>query len=405
MRHEWRDNIWLVLGLTVVAIAVWIMILNLTIRCQYLYIPLGADIDNVCKISVGSLSPSSPEYIDRGENEPSEKSEDLRSLIVAIRQSPYVEAAAFSRNALPYQYSYLGYTLQLDLGEEEDTIGYAGNIRIMSPDMVKVLKLKSLTGKSEDELVQLLRNGETLISNCIKTTGNYRQPEEMLGKKVVQMDENNRVGDIVQFIRRSDFDNSRNGTIIISLDETDNFTVNEIAVRVKPGMREKFRQEFENTPSMQKRGNTILYDMQFLDDAARSLQRPDYTQTRMTISLSIMIIVIVALGFMGVFWFRIQQRISETAIRKVCGATNNDIFRRVISEGLILVLTSAMLMVAIGWFVIKATILSDTDASIDKVIISGLITLACIALIVVVFIWIPARNAMKIEPAIAIKDE
>lgn len=405
MRHEWRDNIWMVLGLTVVAIAVWIMILNMIIRCQFLFLPLGADIDNVCKIEITSIPSDSPEYIDRGENAASAKSEDMRSLIAAIRQSPYVEAAAFSQNALPYQLSYIGYSVYLDMGEEKDTIGYAGNIRFMSPDMVKVLKLKSLTGKSEEELMQLMRNGETLISNYLQTTGKYRQPEEMLGKKVVLLGENDRVGDIVQFIRRSDYDNSRNGTIIISIDEEDNFKAPEIAVRVKPGMRENFRHEFENSPSMQKHGNTILYDLQYLDDVAKTLQRSDNTQTRMTICLSVMIIVIVALGFMGVFWFRIQQRISETAIRKVCGATNNDIFRRVISEGLVLVLISAVLMIGVGWFVIKSTVLTESAVSLDKVILSGLVTLACITVIVVVFIWIPARNAMKIEPAIAIKDE
>lgn len=404
MRHEWRDNIWMVLGLAVVSITVWFMTIALVGATKGLFYPLGADVKDVYQLSIRTIPSDSPDYIDRGEESAAAESQDMRNIIAEIRKSPYVEAAAFSQNGLPYSLSYSGTLLMLD---ENDSIGYSCNIRVMSPDMVRVLRIQSLTGKSQEELEQLLRDGNILITNYTLETKNRRQPEEFYGRTAqLGGTPGLRVGDIVQQVRRSDYDISKNaGMVIKPIDEDENLNVWSMAVRVKPGMADKFRQEFEATPSMQKQGNKILYDMQLLEDAATTLQRPQNTSLRMTISLNLLLIVIVALGIMGVFWFRIQQRVGETAIRKVCGATDGDIFRRVISEGLILLLIAAIIMIALGWPLLKATLLTNEEVTTINAVIAGALTLGLLAIAIVVCIWIPARKAMRIEPAIAIKDE
>ncbi|MCM1450965.1 MAG: FtsX-like permease family protein [Clostridium sp.] len=403
MRREWRDNIWMVLGLAVVAIAVWLITVGLLFTAKALFYPLGADTDNVCSVNIRTIPKESPDYIDRGDEANAAERQDMRALINTIRKSPYVEAAAFSSNALPYNLSYSGTALRLF---EEDTIGYHCNVREMSPDMVRVLHIESLTGKSEAELENMLRNDELLVTNLVLENKDIRQPEEYLGKSAWLGGGNpRRVGDMVRMIRRSDYDLGKNGMVLKAIDENGSFDAWEIAIRVKPSMRDKFIEEFESTPSMQKQGNVILYNLEFLNDRAKAKQRGKDTTLRMTISLNVMLVIIVALGIMGVFWFRVQQRVSETAIRKVCGAKNSDIFRRVISEGLILILMAAVLMVAIGWPICKNMFLTEDRTNIADVLISGAATLLFLAIAMVICIWIPARKATKIEPAIAIKDE
>lgn len=405
MRHEWRDNIWLVMGLTIVCIAVWFMTMQLVSMTKGLFIPMGADITDVCKISVMTTPKDSPDYIDRGEDQQSADSQDLRSLIATIRKSPYVEAAGFSDNGLPYQLSFMGMNLWLDT-EPKDSIGYPANFRSMSPELVRVLRLRSLTGKSVEQLEEMLNKGEFLVSNYLDSyTEERRSPEEMLGQKVRFNKTSSRVGDIVEYVRRSAFDMSRGGTVIRPIDENDNLRVYEMAVRVKPGMREKFRQQFESTPAMQSQGNKILYDLTYLDDAASAMQRGRYSDIRMTMGLNLCLVIIVGLGLLGVFWFRVQQRVGEIAIRKVAGATKGDVFRRVIGEGLILLLLAAVLMVCVGWPLLKSMFLEENTLSVREAVISCVLTLVLMTLAVVVCIWIPARRAMRIEPAIAIKDE
>jgi len=402
MRYEWRDNVWLILGLAVVCTVVWFITLQMVGETKGLFYPLGADTDNVCALKVTTVPSYSQDYIDRGDNEYAEGSNDLRALISNVRKSPYVEAAAYSINALPYRLSYYGNLLRLDQAEKDSVI-YYGNVRHMSPDMVRVLRLQSLTGKTEDELVQLLSDGNMLVSDYFG--GNSVPVEEVNGKNVIWEDYRCHVADIIRHIKRTDYEMPWGGTIVAPINENGNFHAEDLAVRVKPGMMDKFREQFENDPSMQKHGNKILYSLKSMEEAAAGIQRPYFTSLRMTLIPNLLLVIIVALGIMGVFWFRIQQRIGETAIRKVCGATKADIFRRVISEGLILLLIAAVIMVAAGWPLLKATLLTDADIEMKDTVVAAVMTVALMAIAVVACIWLPARRAMKIDPAIAIKDE
>lgn len=353
MRHEWRDNIWIVIGLTLVCGTVWFMTLSLASTVKGLFYPMGVDTENVYQMSITFVPASSPDYINRGDEQRAGDLADLRTLIANVRRSPYVEAAAFSENGLPYSYSYNGISLATDtLAATSDTeeSKYYGNCRKMSPDMVRVLKLESLTGKSQNELEQLLREGQILVTNVLRESKAKRlTPEEINGKTVYDyVGEKHRVGDVIRHIKRSDFDLTSEGGIVMAINEDEDFHAYAIAIRVKPGTGEDFRKEFEKTPSMQRQGNIFLHEFTSMSDKASTVQRRHVYPLRMTLGLSLMLVIIVGLGVMGVFWFRIQQRVSETAIRKVCGASKSDISRRIISEGLILLALASVLMAAAG---------------------------------------------------------
>lgn len=97
-----------------------------------------------------------------------------------------------------------------------------------------------------------------------------------------------------------------------------------------------------------------------------------------------------------------QQRTGEIAIRKVCGASRRAIFHRIIGEGMILLLVATALAAAAAW-----TIIFKSDPGEDHMpaLIIELLTFVIVSVCVVVSLWWPARRAMRIEPAIAIKDE
>lgn len=119
----------------------------------------------------------------------------------------------------------------------------------------------------------------------------------------------------------------------------------------------------------------------------------------------VVVILIVIIGLLGTFWFRVHQRTKEIAIRKVCGATASDISRRIIGEGLILVLISTLLAAAIGWPLLKGPLAMDGFLTNSLLILFEAITAIILAAGITLSIWYPARRAMSIEPAIAIKDE
>ncbi len=408
MRNEWRDNIWMVIGLMIVSMAIWWLTVLFYDKTNALFYKRGFDVTDVYSIQIRPLPKDSPDYQERDDEEKeSLDSQDLRMLMAAIRKSPYVEAAAFSRNGLPYSMNYWGNSLFIDM-TPEDTIGYASNFRYVSPDMVRVLKVTSRTGKDAEYLENVLRNGGVLISNMFTSWGKQREAEELNGKSVYESGEKDRlykVGDIVDQIRRSDYDLTSGGTVLLPINENESFDADMIGIRMKPGMGEKFREQFENDPAMQAYGNHFLSKLTKMTDQAKSVQKSQSTDARMRFTLILFLLIIVGLGMLGVFWFRIQQRIGEIAIRKVCGAKKSDIFKRIITEGLILLFFATLLTAAVGWPLLHITWLQEQLTDVKTIIYMELVTFVIVAIGITISLWWPARRAMKIEPAIAIKDE
>ena len=405
MRNEWRENIWLIIALMIVSLAIWWLTVLFYDKTNALFYNRGFDVTDVYSIQIRSLPKESPDYQERSEEEKEFlDSQDLRMLMGAIRKSPYVEVAAFSQNGLPYSMSYWGNGLWLN---PDDTISYSANFRTVSPEMIRVLKVTSRTGKSEEYLEKALREGELLVSNAFNTWGTTLEPEEILGKDVVMAGREKRykVADIVDQIRRTDYDLTPGGMVLIPINEDENIDANMIGIRMKPGMGEKFREQFENDPSMQAYGNHFLSRLTKMTDQAKSVQKSKSTDARMRFTLILFLLIIVGLGMLGVFWFRIQQRVGEIAIRKVCGAKSSDIFRRIITEGLLLLVAASVLTAAVGWPLLHITFLQEPLSNVKTFIYMEVVTLVIVGAGITLSLWWPARRAMRIEPAIAIKDE
>ncbi len=94
--------------------------------------------------------------------------------------------------------------------------------------------------------------------------------------------------------------------------------------------------------------------------AIRELTQSEEVATiRNFIVVMVFLLLCIFLGLLGTFWFRTQQRVSEIAIRKVNGATGADIFRRLIGEGLLLLLIVTPVAVLLDYGV--AHYLSEID--------------------------------------------
>ena len=112
---------------------------------------------------------------------------------------------------------------------------------------------------------------------------------------------------------------------------------------------------------------------------------------------------------LGTFWFRVQQRVQEIAIRKVCGATRKAVFGRIIGEGMILLAFATLLTGVIFWVVFKFANLESLNVfstqETDVIVKCEIATMVIVCIGIILSLWWPAGKAMKIEPAIAIKDE
>ncbi len=105
MRNEWRDNMWIMIGLAIVSLAIWLFCSALFTTMRYSFLPLGFDEEDVYVVSIGRIDSSSSSYKDYGEETTQVNNDDLRALLALIRGSRNVEYAGLSKNGTPYSLS------------------------------------------------------------------------------------------------------------------------------------------------------------------------------------------------------------------------------------------------------------------------------------------------------------
>ena len=120
------------------------------------------------------------------------------------------------------------------------------------------------------------------------------------------------------------------------------------------------------------------------------------------------LLLTVFLGLLGTFWFRTQQRVREIAMRKVTGAGNRQIFRRLMGEGLIILAIATIPALGLDALLVHYGILMysqiTTDIWVTPLTEAGVVFLL-MALMIVAGIYFPARKAMKVEPAEVLRGE
>lgn len=405
IRNEWKDNIWLVIELAVVAASIWMLVFVLYVRVKPNFAPRGFDPEDVYSLSSRFIKDSSPEYVAPADSGKPDYISDRNDLLRRLRENPYVEAVAIHSNGLPYNYNFNGWVASLF--DRKDTIDYVGNTRRVSPDMVDVLRFESLTGLDRTRLKGALERGEMLISDDMVYSLSGRDPIKLKGERMILNGDSSRifkVADVVHCVRRTDYEPSFRGTIIVPLDENERWS-DGVALRVKPGMGKAFVESFRADKTLQRQRNVYFTDLKSLADIREGCQRSIDVQVRMYVVIVGFLLLTIFLGLLGTFWFRMQQRVSEIAIRKVNGATRVQVFRRIITEGLILLACGMVIASACVWPLISTDEFSYMNEKWYMALVMECVTIMIVAAGIVLSLWYPARKAMGIEPAIAIKTE
>lgn len=409
IKNEWRDNLWLVVELMIVSVAIWYLAFTLSWTLKPKFESKGFDVENVYRVDISNVSQDSPDYIDLGENKDAAMLSDMRTIIRRIRRSPYVEAAAFSSNALPYQYNFMGNNLKV-VGSE-DSIQYNGNVRIGSPEIIRIIRPESVDGISLEDMESQLVNGRIFISPRDFYYSVYRNVRDLIGKRVVIYNDTlnpKTIGGLIKSIRRTEYE-TEGGTILMGMDDNDDTMLSrcsEIAVRIKPGMSKQFEEEFYSDPDMRRLRNVYLTHLVSMTDARADSQHSKDTDVRRISFGIVFLLAIIFLGLLGTFWFRIRQRMGEIALRKTCGATSADIFRRIIGEGFLLLAIATVPAIAFEALLYFKVVAQQNPEYFKWYGIAALgISILLMCIIITVGIIFPARKAMAIEPAIALKEE
>lgn len=424
MATEWSSNIWLVVELIVVSVVLWYISDFLYIKADVALQPMGLQTERVFMVSLTAIDPSAPDWnpADSTENTHADNS---RILYERIKADPAVEIAARTYFGVPNEFNLSG--TNLFNADDTDSLAVIGTIsqRFITPEYIEMFSIRGTNGESPAEMRRIFESGKILATSDMifckfphKQYDSWKEIyDEMDGYDVREMLSRQfyigsdsteiSIGGIIEPIKRSIHERPM-PQILLPMAEGNELNTARILVKVRPDAVDGFEKHILGS-SWTRSGNIYISDIAEVDSLGYYDRVQKSAEIRNHIALMVFVLVSIFLGLLGTFWFRTQQRVGEIAIRKVNGATSRSIFRRLISEGLILLTVATIPALGLDWLL---THLELNSSRLWVYYFEPLRFIACaafaylmLALMIVGGIWFPASRAMRVDPAVAIKDE
>ena len=409
IKNERKQNIGLWIELLIVSVFLWYIVDNTYVTLNNHSKPLGLDTEHTYIMHLGYLNENSPRYVRDISTE--EGVDNMLTALERIKQNPMIEAASISQNSSPHIGSNSSMTIFRDTLQSNNTL-----LRRVTPDFFKVFKYESINGSS-DELVQALERGEYVISS--ETTQNlFKENESPIGKQLSFSNEEDAdkftVGAVSKTVRYDNFSNWNDyvahsmSNSLLAIYANDWVVYLEYCVRVKPEEDYDFVNRFRKDMTQQLQiGNFYLSDIKYIPDNKKAYQKDDINDLKMKMYIVLFLLINIFLGVTGIFWFRTQHRRSEIGLRIAIGDTPKQILNKYFTEGLLL-LGATIIPAMIAVYVLYRNELLNTylmKFTVDRFFIGFIITYTLLAAMIVLGILIPARKAVKVAPAEALRDE
>ena len=367
--------------------------------------PRGFDISNCYLVSMGQLTDKSPDFI------PNDTliAEEIDELVNRIARRPEVEAVSLSQNSYPYNGSNSGTEVRYDTLQ---SYGYVVR-RFVTPDFLRVFRYQGTRGETPEQLTEMLTKENFLASDNLYERKYGVKLTSLVGKQFYLFGDSAKTYKLaasLKPVRYSDHEQAFSSyCMLYKLGRSWYDTHLELCVRVKEGQDVDFMNRLKADSEKQLRvGNVFIADVRSFADIRRNFEQASMNELRNYIFGMVFLLLNIFLGLLGTFWFRTQQRRSEIALHKALGGTNHTIFNRFLSEGLLLLLIATVPAIIIDWNLAHAELnswMNGTTLETGRFIITVVLTFILIVLMIVIGIGIPARKAMKIQPAEALREE
>ncbi|MDE6358291.1 MAG: FtsX-like permease family protein [Duncaniella sp.] len=418
---ERKANAWLVTELVIILVVTWFLV---DLMCQ-IYVPMfepkGFDTTNCYKLKIA---------LSEGEVSDSAVSltEQRRELLSRLRHYPGVEAVSVSLQSVePYSTGMSSGTVVDVTTTDSVTYGFSDDMSLrigyINPDFVRVFRVSGPRGESPESIARMLEGGTDRIllsSNFVEMIDSglpVPDPYSLVGHRFMNYGTDYSLVGIVNNVRRSDIEpGSRYAVLLLPFVESDNRAMlcfdngTDVAIRVDPSADKDFMKRFRRDMGTHLSLSRIyVTDIIPFDDVAAATMADEFKTVRKMYLIVGFLLVNVFLGLLGTFWYRTRQRTSEIAVRMSFGASRASVFRRLTSEGVILLLIAAVVAaVIIGVMLnveIRPQITYMPHIEVSWIIRNSVMTFLLLLLTVFLGIWFPARAAMRVNPATALHDE
>lgn len=406
--NEWRTNIWLALELLIVSAVMWWLTDQLWVKYSIYHEPLGFDTEHCYRLTVSLLNEKSPEYHPYEDDD--QYFDDQDELIRRLETRPEIEAVGQGVNSYFYNPSNSWQPLSID------TLSGYYHKRWVSPGFIRVFRIEGANGETPEEMARALAdmpwNSFMTDANMLRYNYDIESMQPYIGKDFHSGNDSIlwRLTKTFKTLRYSDYESAyKTPSIIMPLEGKSKYYANETVVRVRENMDKDFAKKLmKDAVGNLRVGNWYIASVDSFDTIRDKYNLSSVQDMRKTVLWSLFLLLNIFLGVLGTFWFRTSQRTPEIALRMANGATRGDIMRRILAEGLLILIAVTPISAAICLFTAHSELNSSyMGLYLEPVRFVGctLITFGLVALMILIGSWLPARKAMSISPAEALKTE
>lgn len=396
--NQRRMNFWIALEIMLVFVFLGIIVNYMFKYYDAFNRPMGFDIENVYQLEINKLPSEAVDYIEQEKLETTLK-EDMQTLVNRLRMVDGIEAVSVSSQAKPYCSGNSQNTFMSII--EGDSIYHWGMYREVTPEYFKVFRIQTPEGvPAGQEYSPML----VLSKNLADTLQVSRGDTAWMGVGYTEFEPYPvGIGREVRYAETwPDIDNGYR-VIPENIYFKERSMPKEICVRLRHNLTDEQRTAlWEQVREVCRINNLSYFYNTPFKEIRKEYLRNAVDEMKSQCWYAVFLLVNIFLGVIGTFWFRTLHRRGEIGLRLAMGATRISIFRFLIGEGLLLLSmvtpVAFILMYNVFHFLID-------DVRLISLLLGVFTTWILIAFMMLLGIWYPAYQAMKIQPAEALHEE
>jgi macrolide transport system ATP-binding/permease protein len=177
-----------------------------------------------------------------------------------------------------------------------------------------------------------------------------------------------------------------------------------ITVRVKDGISNQVAEQSITKLITQRHGRKDFYTNSS-DSIMKTVNKTTTTLKLMISAIAVISLIVGGIGVMNIMLVSVTERTHEIGIRMAVGARQEDIMQQFLIESVLVCLLGGMIGIVCSWGIGKAFSLFVSSFAMQFSIMSIVSAFLCSTLIGVIFGFLPARNAARLDPIEALARE
>lgn len=173
--------------------------------------------------------------------------------------------------------------------------------------------------------------------------------------------------------------------------------LDSISVRVKDGMPSKAVEERINALMLQRHGTKDFFTNN-LDSVMQTVDKTSRSLTLLLSLIAVISLVVGGIGVMNIMLVSVTERTREIGIRMAVGARQSDIRQQFLVEAIMVCLIGGVIGIALSYGIGYLFTLFFRQWEMVFSPLSVITAFACSTLIGVLFGFVPARNASRLDP-------